>query len=430
MSGIGSLGQNEVIRASAGSGKTFRLTNRYLALILSGVEPETILATTFTRKAAGEILDRIFQRLARAALIEEERQTLSEQLFGSESHLSRDMVLSAVEKMTRRLHRLRVMTLDAYFSNIAGGFAPELGLPVGWRIVEPVENARNLLRAVLVALSAPDRPATLGLLHLLFQGNLNRSLAKEIYDLALEMLPLGRVTDPSVWFALQRLKMPDDAEVRLAIEQLRDAPLPRNKSTKSAKSDANASPEQGEPNGNFLRERNRLVAAAENGDWDSFAQGRLVGSLLDGTKTYCRKPVEEELAAPILALIEVVRTIIVNRTADRTESTRRMLDQVAEQFERVKRENQEYRFDDIAIFLAERLRAVGQDQLAYRTDVGTRFLLLDEFQDTSILQWTILRPLVQSLMSGKMSRSQDADAPEAALFPKRLRLGTDSFCRS
>ena len=48
---------HRVIRASAGSGKTHQLTNRYLALLAAGVRPENILATTFTRKAAGEILD-------------------------------------------------------------------------------------------------------------------------------------------------------------------------------------------------------------------------------------------------------------------------------------------------------------------------------------------------------------------------------------
>jgi ATP-dependent exoDNAse (exonuclease V) beta subunit len=55
------------IRASAGSGKTHQLTNRYLLLLAEGVEPEAILATTFTRKAAAEILDRVLDRLAAAA---------------------------------------------------------------------------------------------------------------------------------------------------------------------------------------------------------------------------------------------------------------------------------------------------------------------------------------------------------------------------
>ncbi len=58
---------HEVIRASAGSGKTHQLTNRKLGLLATGVDPDVILATTFTRKAAGEILDRVLERLAKAA---------------------------------------------------------------------------------------------------------------------------------------------------------------------------------------------------------------------------------------------------------------------------------------------------------------------------------------------------------------------------
>ena len=53
--------------ASAGTGKTFALSSRYLALLACGVEPESLVALTFTRKAAGEILSRILTRLAAAA---------------------------------------------------------------------------------------------------------------------------------------------------------------------------------------------------------------------------------------------------------------------------------------------------------------------------------------------------------------------------
>ena len=58
---------HKVIRASAGSGKTFALSSRYLKLLRLGAEPDEILATTFTRKAAGEILGRVLLRLAEAA---------------------------------------------------------------------------------------------------------------------------------------------------------------------------------------------------------------------------------------------------------------------------------------------------------------------------------------------------------------------------
>ena len=66
-------------RASAGSGKTYALTTEYLRLLRArhaapgeaGLRPEALLAATFTRKAAGEIADRMLSRLAAAALDDE-----------------------------------------------------------------------------------------------------------------------------------------------------------------------------------------------------------------------------------------------------------------------------------------------------------------------------------------------------------------------
>ena len=47
------------LEASAGSGKTFALSVRYIALLLRGNHPNKILALTFTNKAASEMLQRI-----------------------------------------------------------------------------------------------------------------------------------------------------------------------------------------------------------------------------------------------------------------------------------------------------------------------------------------------------------------------------------
>src|SRR5690606_24104495 len=57
-----------LIRASAGTGKTYRLTNRLIALLAAGEKVERVLATTFTKKAAAEILERLLLRVAQASL--------------------------------------------------------------------------------------------------------------------------------------------------------------------------------------------------------------------------------------------------------------------------------------------------------------------------------------------------------------------------
>ncbi|MFK7909578.1 MAG: UvrD-helicase domain-containing protein [Akkermansiaceae bacterium] len=134
-----------MIRASAGSGKTFQLSNRFLALMALGVSPEKIIALTFTRKAAGEFTGRIMTRLAEGAATEKGAGRLSDELEGvirgGESIPSLvDGELSGLPVMDQKffqdllsdlvasLDRLALSTLDSYFVRIVRNFALELGL--------------------------------------------------------------------------------------------------------------------------------------------------------------------------------------------------------------------------------------------------------------------------------------------------------------
>src|SRR5437868_8065964 len=65
------------ILASAGTGKTYALTTELLRLLVEGHPPESIFAATFTKTAAGEILERILRRLCDAASSQTARKELA-----------------------------------------------------------------------------------------------------------------------------------------------------------------------------------------------------------------------------------------------------------------------------------------------------------------------------------------------------------------
>ena len=67
------------VLASAGTGKTHRLSSRYLDLVLRGADPRTLLATTFTRAAAAEIRERVLVRFRADPVLWHERYLLAEQ---------------------------------------------------------------------------------------------------------------------------------------------------------------------------------------------------------------------------------------------------------------------------------------------------------------------------------------------------------------
>lgn len=109
--------RNQRIIANAGSGKTFRLVSRYLELLKRGESPEKIVALTFTRKAAGEFLDKIFQRLLGGV-----------EKGDRESGLTAEECKTHLRQLVEKMPRLTLGTLDSFFGRMVRAFPFECGL--------------------------------------------------------------------------------------------------------------------------------------------------------------------------------------------------------------------------------------------------------------------------------------------------------------
>ncbi len=130
-----------MILASAGSGKTHELTNRYLRLLAGGARPERIAALTFTRKAAGEFSEAIVHRLAAAAADEAKAVRLGQEI--AHTHLTGADCRRMLREVVASLHRLNLGTFDSFFGQLTRVFSLELGLGGGFEVLDPVGERRE-----------------------------------------------------------------------------------------------------------------------------------------------------------------------------------------------------------------------------------------------------------------------------------------------
>jgi ATP-dependent exoDNAse (exonuclease V) beta subunit len=148
---------HEMILASAGSGKTYALTNRFVRLLAHGAAPERIVALTFTRKAAGEFFDEILKKLATAATDPQQAATLAAEI-GAPTLGSADF-LRLLRGVVTAMPRLNLGTLDGFFARVVQNFPLELGLDGEFQILEAAAAARErrrVLRQMFLAAGEPD----------------------------------------------------------------------------------------------------------------------------------------------------------------------------------------------------------------------------------------------------------------------------------
>ncbi|MCQ2862923.1 RecB-like helicase [Helicobacter pylori] len=139
------------LKASAGSGKTFALSVRFLALLFKGANPSEILTLTFTKKATAEMKERIldYLKILQQENLESEKEKSQNILKELEEkyHLDPDLVRNSAQKIYQRFlnAEIRISTIDAFFQSILRKFCWFVGLSANFEVNEDTEAHQQQL---------------------------------------------------------------------------------------------------------------------------------------------------------------------------------------------------------------------------------------------------------------------------------------------
>jgi len=390
---------NVALEASAGTGKTRVLVDRYVNLLREGVDPSEILALTFTRKAAAEMRERIITTL---------------RLAGARGEFS----AARWRELRDRTGDVSISTIDAFCLSLLREFPLEADLDPGFQMADETEvprlvdealdralrTCRNVARqdehVALVFAQLGDRRARKGLAALLNRrivapSILGRYLSSGPRDLTVAEAARRGATSLLAVFESMRGGLdrfletgPLHPSFRLLLQQLRD--LERH-STGGSDIDPTAVQESfrrvrehfltqdGEPRKQLPQKFKKAIFASV-ADWQAHKEF-VVGNgqaMLDAHRAW-RRDLNVLVSRGVWRMFRIAEA-----EYRRTLDARALLD-----------------FPDVLLKTIELLRQMEEfAQSRFRLESRYHHVLVDEFQDTSRAQWDLVSLLVQTWGEG------------------------------
>ena len=383
-----------VCKASAGTGKTYTLAAYYVGLLLSGEDYRSILAITFTNKATAEMSERIIRYLYRISQGEEnDFLAYAKQFMISDEHRTagdeqlRQRAGECFRKMLLDYDNVQIMTIDSFLQILLSGLAGVLKMSAGLNTELDIDHViRQAVDQLLATDMSPDDRAIMEDYMLLkldqeSHWDVRKSLcamAKELYNESVQVLDAdGRILFDADAIARRREAIErmwaDDEDLQALKQLLRTCnPETYNRYTMAAYERLRRSVE--EPDKMPAKDRFRGVSE-KSCNADEMAQATelaaVVGRRYNTLQLTIRFSRDMQLMSSLQALIQ--RNLAEANCAllARTAGT-----------------------------LSKALRNGDADFILEKAGIRFKHVLMDEFQDTSQLQWSVIRRLLEDVLAG------------------------------
>ena len=352
------------LKASAGSGKTFSLTVRYITLLLHEAKPEDILTLTFTNKAANEMSERIYNTLltlgddeAYLNAISKQALMTQEEILGKKSSLIKSFSNSS----------LAIFTIDKFINKILREFCGYVGVMDDFEIKE--DNEQMLSMRFLQSLNQKQFDTLVD-----FSIYENKKF-NSLFDLFKQMLEKNEKID--IVNIDGKLLDLQKKEVLKSAFKIKEGILDCQKASNSAKK----------------------AVSFENFE-DLFKATWLQKDTLSDY-SYFKKCTNETLEGYFFTLKQDLKNYYKLR-AGYSLSKLYELFLIFKEFKFSYNKSKNYlEFNDISNLVYDLLtKKIDKEFLYFRLDSQYSHILIDEFQDTSLIQYKILEPLIQEILSG------------------------------
>lgn len=410
--------QLTVYKASAGSGKTFAITAEYVTLLLEE-GPQAyrhILAVTFTNKATAEMKLRILQSLWELSVMADNRraqehtafqQTILERLPQLTAGEIRQRAQVALQAILHGFDYFHIETIDSFFQTLLSNLARELNLSSSFKV--DINDKQVIDQAVdrLFAGLTPRSPAVAWIISYIQQRiddnkrwdisrevkRLSHHLNNEHYLLHEEKLRDVLDTEDRLQVYVDKLKELEDKAVDYlhnAAEQLDDLIAQTGKGYEQFS--------RGNSLATYVRNMLNGITAPPS---------KTVENYMKAAENWLRaadkkKPDKTQLAEDLRSLLNVVEDLrkkgerIINncRLSRSNINPLRLFNEVNHNIDEITKENNSFLLARTPLLFSRIVRNDDASFVFEKSGTSLRHIMIDEFQDTSALQWSNFKNLL------------------------------------